>query len=1076
MEQQVAASRFVELIQADPARVTALRSTKAQWDVFACLRGMEELDLAAAVLDALAEAHGSLAKVLDAQAQLWPLIGREEEAIGAARERAERFPSQSGDLALVRAYLATQELEEAATLAERLLTRDQRNTTIMGLLARITLEQGDSESSLEWYERIRAANPEGGEAVLGPARARVAMGDEEDAARALADFVRRAGPETPPAHLTAWAELADDLDDETTGSQLRERARAIWATRAAALVPELDATPVARDRDPAALPMEEIGDPDLAPADDTGPVEAPREALDAARDYFGYDRLRPGQARVIAQVLRGVDVLTTMPTGAGKSLCYQLPAMLLPGVTLVISPLIALMQDQVESLPPSVAARTTIINSAIGAAENRRRIEGIARGEYSLVYAAPERLRQAPFLRALATAKVSLLVIDEAHCISLWGHDFRPDYLIVPQVLPALGEPPVLALTATATPEIADEIANRLGRDLARVRVSLFRPNLFYEVRRVSNKEEKLREVVEICRQQEGTGIVYVSSRDGCEEVATLINRELKQRRSDRDIALAYHAGYGTEDRAERMRRFMDGEVRIIVATIAFGMGVDKADVRFLVHLQPSRSLEAYAQESGRAGRDGQPARCILLYANSDKTTLQRRAKDDEFDIETLRRTYGQLRRLLGQGWGVVAAESLEESNDPDGGQDMRVALGILERAGLIERHPDAPRALDVALRRADLPGDDRWRRFIAATGLQPDDQEQIDAVAVARALDISPAELEGQLLGWAEEEGALAVRVGRRELCLRLVLPPPPDAAATLPRLLDDLRRENEARVARMIAYATGMKCRHATLAAHLGERLAPCETACDVCVNGPGGERANGRTGERTRRAETGSRPDVAAPRSDAEAALIALNCLRIMPFQVGKQGLTRVLSGSITASIKADRMPLFGALGAWSQSKIDTLLDRLIADGFVERGETEYRLLSLTPKGWEADEATLAGFAAPPRATAAAPARSAMPAAKLMTGSALPLGEALGDAADEVQLDVEGEELLARLKAWRAAQARERAIPPYIIAHDRQLREVALRRPADTEQLLKIKGFGAAKVDTYGDDILAIVAERR
>src|SRR5690349_9009088 len=357
----------------------------------------------------------------------------------------------------------------------------------------------------------------------------------------------------------------------------------------------------------------------------------------------------------------------------------------------------------------------------------------------------------------------------------------------------------------------------------------------------------------------------------------------------------------------------------------------------------------------------------------------------------------------------------------------MRVALGILERAGLIERHPDAPRTIDVALRRVDIPGDDRWSRFIAATGLQPGDQEQIDAVAVARALDISPAELEGQLLGWAEEEGALAVRVGRRELCLRLVLPPPPDAAATLPRLLDDLRRENEARVARMIAYATGSKCRHATLAAHLGERLAPCETACDVCVNGLANQQTNGRAS--ARQANAAPRPEVAAPRSDAEAALIALNCLRIMPFQVGKTGLIRILVGSITASVKEDRMPLFGALGAWSQGKIDALIDRLIADGFVERGDTEYRLLSLTPTGWDADQATLAGFSTPSRA-ATSPSRSATAAAKLTTGSALPLGEALGEAADEIQLDAQGEDLLARLKAWRAAQARERSIPPYII----------------------------------------------
>jgi superfamily II DNA helicase RecQ len=240
-----------------------------------------------------------------------------------------------------------------------------------------------------------------------------------------------------------------------------------------------------------------------------------------------------------------------------------------------------------------------------------------------------------------------------------------------------------------------------------------------------------------------------------------------------------------------------------------------------------------------------------------------------------------------------------------------------------------------------------------------------------------------------------------------------------------------------------------------------------------------ANGRTGDR-RGANPASNPQSAtrSPQSDAEAALIALNCLRIMPFQVGKQGLTRVLAGSITASIKGDRMPLFGALGAWSQSKIDALLDRLIADGFLERGETEYRLLSLTRAGWDADQSAFAGYSLPLRGAATTPGAArgaATTAAKLTTGTALPLGEALGDAANEIQLDARGEDLLARLKAWRAEQARDRAIPPYIIAHDRQLRDVALHQPANTEELLKIKGFGPAKVDTYGDEILAIVAGR-
>ena len=1073
-QQSVAASRLSELIAADPSRVLGLPTAAARWEVFACLRGIGDLRGAAATLDAIAEMSGPLAKVLDAQAQLWPLLGRADEAIAAAQERTERFPSASGEVALARAYIATERLDEAMAIAERLYARAPQNPTPLQLLARIALEQGDGEGAIERYEELQALNPEGGEAQLGPARAHVAMGEEEEAERTLRQFAARAGGVTQPAALTAWAELADELGDEATAADLRARAAALWGERAAAILPDLEATPVAREHDPEVAPPEAIGDPDLAVADEV-PVEIAPEVLDAARDLFGYDRLRSGQARVIAQTMRGVDTLATMPTGAGKSLCYQLPAMLLPGVTLVISPLIALMQDQLASLPPAVASRATIINSSIGAAENRRRQEGIARGEYALVYAAPERLRQAPFLRALATAGVARLVIDEAHCISLWGHDFRPDYLIVPQVLPALGEPPVLALTATATPEMAREITGRLGRQLDHVRVSLFRHNLFYEVRRLDNREAKLRAAVEICREQEGNGIIYVSSREGCEQVAKLINSELKGRRYDPDIALAYHAGFASGDRAERMRRFMDGDVRIMVATVAFGMGVDKADVRFIIHLSPPNSLEAYAQESGRAGRDGQPARCVLLYANSDNATLRKRAKGDEFDIETLRRAYAQLRRVLGRGWGVVAPEALaldapassaaHEGQD----QDMRVALGILERAGLIERQPDAPRGLDVTLRGATLPDDDRWARFIAAADLYPGEPTTIDTVAVAAELDLSPAELEGLLLGWAEETGALGVSAGRRDLCLRLVLPAPPDAAASLPRLLDDVRRENEKRVARMIAYASGRTCRHVTLAAHLGERLDPCGTVCDVCTTGNGERGArNGRDG-RGAGSDQIPRSALPVPRSDAEAAIIVLDCLRRMPFNVGKSGLTKVLAGSITASVKEDRNPRFGALGGLSQGRIDALIERLIADDFVVRGEGEYRPLSLTPRGEAADAGALAAYAAPSAAPSVA--RSGAALAKLTTGTARALGDE--SAEDGAALDGAQAALLERLRAWRSAEARERAVPPYIIAKDAMLHDVVLRQPGSPEELAAIKGFGPAKLASFGEAILALVA---
>jgi len=1066
---EIVVQRLSELIAVDPSRVLGLATAAARWETFACLRGIGDLPGAAAVLDAIAEMSGPLAKVLDAQAQLWPTLGRADEAIAAAQERVERFPSFSGEIALARAFIATDRLDEAMAIAERLYAREAQNPTVIQLLARIALEQGDGEGAIERYDELQTLNPDGGEAQLGPARARVAMGEEEEAERTLRQFAGRAESVTQPAVLTAWAELADELGDDEIAGRLRARATTLWAERSAILLPELATTPVAREADPDAVPLEDILDPDLAPADDQ-PVAIAPEVLAAAHDLFGYDRLRTGQARVIDQTMRGVDTLATMPTGAGKSLCYQLPSMLLPGVTLVISPLIALMQDQVASLPPAVAKRTTLINSSVGVAENRRRQEGIARGDYSLVYAAPERLRQAPFLRALATAGVSRLVVDEAHCISLWGHDFRPDYLIVPQVLPALGEPPVLALTATATPEIAREIAGRLGRPLDHVRVSLFRHNLFYEVQRLENREAKLRATVDVARSQSGCGIIYVSSREGCEQVAKLLNSELKERRTDPDVALAYHAGFASADRTERMRRFMDGDVRIMVATVAFGMGVDKSDVRFIVHLSPPNSLEAYAQESGRAGRDGAPARCVLLYANADSTTLRKRAKGDEFDIETLRRAYAQLRRVLGRGWGVVSPETiaLEPATGSAGqDQDMRIALGILERAGLIERQPDAPHSLDVTLRGATAPDDERWERFLAAVDLYPGEPTTIDAVAVGAELDLSPAELEGLLLGWAEESGAINVSAGRRELCLRLVLPAPPDAAASLPRLLDDVRRENEKRIKRMIAYATGRLCRHVTLAAHLGERLDPCGTVCDVCTGTS--QQATGAKRERAAADTRQAAPQRPAPASEADAAVLVLDCLRRMPFNVGKSGLTKVLSGSITASVKEDRNPHFGALSGMSQGRIDTLIERLVTDGFIARGDSEYRPLTLTDRGAAAERATLTAYAAPSSSVPATRQNAAM--AKLTTGTSLALGDE--GAEGESELDGAQAALLERLREWRSAEARERSVPPYIIAKDAMLQEVVLRQPASHDELLAIKGFGPTKIASFGDAILALVA---
>lgn len=294
------------------------------------------------------------------------------------------------------------------------------------------------------------------------------------------------------------------------------------------------------------------------------PTQNPTYTVESLRfeltRLFGHNGFIGSQEKTISLVMAGIDTIAVMPTGAGKSLCYQLPAMLLPGTTVVISPLIALMKDQYDSLPAEVYERTTFINSSLEADALSKRMAEILEGKYKLVYCAPERLRQQPFVDALRRTQLSLLVVDEAHCVSMWGHDFRPDYLFLGKCLPMLGHPTLLALTATATPEIRQEIAEQLGRKLQPVVASVFRHNLYYEVETLTDKEQKLRRLLEICREEKGPGVVYARSRETCEQLAATLRRAGVQ-------AAHYHAGMSSEERASTQERFMLDRVRVIVAS-----------------------------------------------------------------------------------------------------------------------------------------------------------------------------------------------------------------------------------------------------------------------------------------------------------------------------------------------------------------------------------------------------------------------------------------------------------------------------------------------------------------------------
>lgn len=557
---------------------------------------------------------------------------------------------------------------------------------------------------------------------------------------------------------------------------------------------------------------------------------------DILYQYWGYNSFRPLQEEIIMSVLSGRDTLGLMATGGGKSLTFQVPAMAMEGVCIVITPLIALMKDQVDNL------RRRHIKAAMIAQGMTRRernvvFENCINGAYKFLYVSPERLSTDMFINRLREMQVSLIVVDEAHCISQWGYDFRPSYLRIASLREQLPDVPVLALTASATPVVANDICNRLQmRNPNRLRLTFARPNISYVVR---EGENKIQQLIHIAERVPGCAIVYVRSRKRTQE----ISQELQQAGF---TATFYHAGLSAEDKNERQRRWSEGEIRIMVATNAFGMGIDKPDVRLVVHIDIPNSPEEYYQEAGRAGRDGNRSYAVLLYGKSDKATLRRRVTESFPDKDFIRQTYERACNFIGIAVGEGAEQmrefSLNKFCQTFNTQTTQTlsALEILTQTGALEfiEESDSLSRVMMEMRRDalyDLPDMDETTDRVLQCLLRSYTGLFADYVMIHEELLQYRLALDAQTVYESllrlSRMGVLHYIPRRRTPYIYLPVRRVEGKYIDIPRnVYEDRKARMNERVEYMIDYATAGSCRASILLRYFGEEP---EADCDTCDN---------------------------------------------------------------------------------------------------------------------------------------------------------------------------------------------------------------------------------------------------
>ena len=562
------------------------------------------------------------------------------------------------------------------------------------------------------------------------------------------------------------------------------------------------------------------------------------DALETLRRYWGYDSFRPLQSEIVTSALSGHDTLGLMPTGGGKSITFQVPGLMMEGVTIVVTPLISLMKDQVDNLKRRHIKAVTF-HSGMTRHEHTVALEKLINGGAKFLYVSPERLRNDNFLSLLRGLKVSQIVVDEAHCISQWGYDFRPAYLNIKKLRKVKPDVAILALTATATPEVARDICEQLEmRDPAVYRMSFTRDNINYIVRPA---ETKIYEVFHILSRTQGSSIVYVRSRKRTVEISEYLS-------SAGISATAYHAGLDYELKEKRQNSWQMGETRVMVATNAFGMGIDKPDVRVVIHYDMPPSLEEYYQEAGRAGRDGKRSYAVLLTSKRDQALMRRRVTESFPDREIIRKIYERICNVLnvsiGEGYGLLKEFDIEKFCDLFGYQDRqcRSAIHLLQQAGYLEYMEEGDRGSRVMMtchrdELYDLHGvSPRTERVLTGilrtyTGLFTE-YVNINESSMARNLQLSEREIYESLLELGRMKILSYIPRSRIPLIYLPTSREEPRYIEIGKKIYEDRRATMSRRVEAMLSYAyDSHECRENRMIRYFGEERETGCGHCDVC-----------------------------------------------------------------------------------------------------------------------------------------------------------------------------------------------------------------------------------------------------